>query len=298
MSFDNPPLSDHPTWLVSDVFPEPLKLVSTYLGRNYSAGLHTHVFYEINVIFQGNGVHYIGEHKLNVTMGDVFIIPPHVPHAYQGEMDFDVYHLHLSPRYLEKYAADLQMLPAFSALFRLEPLIRQKGNNNLHLHLTKDEFEQLYPVFMQLHEVSKQTTAEGKLLYQSLTTILLTHICVYYEKRQSEKQNIPIDHEMIQSLSYLYEHYQEKILIKDLAKIAQTSRSSYVTRFKRICGVSPGEFLTQHRIDMAESMLRETSLSLTQIASATGFYDASHLVHAFLKHRGFSPTEYRSSLKK
>ena len=299
MPLNSLPICYHPHWTVDDVFRYPLKLVSAITERDYSTGVHTHDFYEINIVLRGKGVHYIGENRLDVEVGDIFIVPPSVPHAYEGGVGFDVYHLLLNPQYLGKYAADLQMLSAFPVLFRLEPLMRQRGESNLHLHLQEDEFDQIYPLLDQIILTAKEKNAENRILCNSLTMILITHICVYYEKKlQNEERNAPEDREFLRSLSYLYDHYQEKICIEDLAKIAKTSRSSYVTKFKRNCGLAPGEFLTHHRLDVAQSLLRETSMTLTEIATATGFYDSSHLIRAFLKHRGISPTEYRSSMKK
>ena len=50
--------------------------------------LHTHDFYEINVVCRGVGKHRLGKREMLTRRGDVFVIPPHRLHGYScnGEL--------------------------------------------------------------------------------------------------------------------------------------------------------------------------------------------------------------------
>src|SRR5579862_7561926 len=55
------------------------------LYDNYEIPRHSHAFTELNLVVAGKGHHFILEHAFPVKAGDVFVIPPHVQHAYSRE---------------------------------------------------------------------------------------------------------------------------------------------------------------------------------------------------------------------
>ena len=97
----------------------------------------------------------------------------------------------------------------------------------------------------------------------------------------------------MQAISMIHEHYNDKITISNLAKIARLSRSVFIKKFKEICGLPPLEYITVKRIEAAEQMLANTQLSILEISFKCGFYDSSHFAKKFMKKNGISPYEYR-----
>jgi transcriptional regulator GlxA family with amidase domain len=96
-------------------------------------------------------------------------------------------------------------------------------------------------------------------------------------------------------LSTIYEKYNEKLTISDLAKQANLSRSMFIQKFKEICKMSPGEYILERRLDVAQYMLLNTGHSLSEIAFRTGFYDSAHFSRLFFKKNGISPSLYRKN---
>jgi len=94
-------------------------------------------------------------------------------------------------------------------------------------------------------------------------------------------------------LDYIRECYAERIEVSKLAGIAGMSPRSFQRHFKQAFQVSPSEHLRQFRIGKACQLLIETDLTITAVASETGFSDHSHLVREFTKTRGVSPGAYR-----
>ena len=92
-----------------------------------------------------------------------------------------------------------------------------------------------------------------------------------------------------ESIKYMSSHYSEKISIDDLCSVAAMSRSIYMETFKSITGDSPIKFLTKVRLQMAKGCLITSDLSISEIATAVGFYDKSRLIHAFNELFGISP---------
>ncbi|MBQ8388112.1 MAG: AraC family transcriptional regulator [Clostridia bacterium] len=279
----------HPHWRVEDIFRTGRAAVRGFVQRDYSIGMHEQEFYEINIILRGCGMHYIGGRRTSAEVGDVFILPPHIMHGYAGGEGFDVYHILLSPAFFERNLPELQTLPAFSALFRAEPFMREKTAAKLYLHLSQRELEGLSPRLSALTAYSDTDRAADAIIANCNAMMLIADLCSAYGDAASDES----DGAFMRSVTYIYDNYREKLGVGDLARLAQTSRTAYIARFRETMGATPGEFILSYRLSLARNMLTETALPVAEIAQSSGFYDASHLTRAFIKKEGLSPAEYR-----
>jgi len=81
--------------------------------------------------------------------------------------------------------------------------------------------------------------------------------------------------------------------ITTLAKYARMSERTFLRRFKDATGASPGDWLTQVRIEEARRLLEETTLSIEEVADAAGFGSVANLRHHFAQRMLTTPTDYR-----
>lgn len=82
--------------------------------------------------------------------------------------------------------------------------------------------------------------------------------------------------------------------ISELAAETAMSRSNYTHYFKKKTGLSPAAYVGRIRIEVAaERLLRDPRAPLKEIASETGFMDATHFSKAFYKHYRISPGAFR-----
>ncbi len=81
-----------------------------------------------------------------------------------------------------------------------------------------------------------------------------------------------------------------------IAEIAQQASCTpdHLTRvFSKVMGMSPQAYLVQRRIDRAKQLLRETGLTVSQIADVLGYRDVYFFSRQFKQKSGWTPTEYR-----
>lgn len=282
-----------------ETFRNELDNVHSFVMKNYKIGMHVQDFFEINIITKGRGKHYFEDNVVDAEIGDVFIIPPTVEHGYVGGEGFDVFHVLLSDRFIEKNMNELQMLPSFFTLFSAEPLIRAKTKIPLHLKLTKSQFEIIYGMLHQTLGFVSYRISFDCLVRSSLAMSVIALLCKSYTENNeltagtdAEKDN---DEAFMKAISYIHENYQKKITIDELASISCMSRSTFVRKFRKICKTSPLDYVTWRRIKAAEYMLLNTKYSILDVAFKCGFYDAAHFYRTFLEHKGISPSAYRKN---
>jgi AraC-like DNA-binding protein len=95
------------------------------------------------------------------------------------------------------------------------------------------------------------------------------------------------------AMEYVLEHYSRPISVADLARRAELSASQLQREFRRLFGMSVGDYLLRLRLLMAQRRLRETADAIGRIATDCGFYDQSHFTRAFKAHTGLAPQQYR-----
>ena len=84
--------------------------------------------------------------------------------------------------------------------------------------------------------------------------------------------------------------------LKDVARECRLSVSHFSRAFRRTVGVAPHHWLVTRRIEVAKEKLRNTRLSLSDVALACGFADQSHLTRVFTGRVGVSPGAWRRAL--
>ena len=289
-------INNHDYWRIEDSFNYGFYITHGYTNRNYTEDKHSQAFYEINLITKGAGMHHFGEHTYPASIGDVFIIPPGILHGYDGGDGFDVYHLLLSADFMRKNFFSLMRLNAFSTIFHIEPLLRERVSDALHLKLDKEEFLCVKEYLSKMENIDKSDTVSDAIMSEAFATIILTILCESYSKQKSINEKDDNDSNFISTLSYIFNHYKDTITLDTLVRMAKMSRTSYIERFKSLTGTSPGRFIADCRVQMAKQFLADSQKSLVEVASDIGCYDVSHFVKLFKRITGLSPTEFRKNL--
>jgi AraC-like DNA-binding protein len=78
-----------------------------------------------------------------------------------------------------------------------------------------------------------------------------------------------------------------------LAAMADMSRSHFSRTFHAVAGIPLRDYVRDLRLRRAHELMCASRLSLTAIATASGFYDLPHFNKAFRHRFGMSPTEFR-----
>ncbi len=88
----------------------------------------------------------------------------------------------------------------------------------------------------------------------------------------------------------------DRVTVGDLAETANISVFHFIRRFRSAIGVTPARYIHLMRLNAAFGLLRETNLSLAEIAYASGFSSQSHMTSSFRKNMDTPPGELRRML--
>ncbi|MET9345627.1 GlxA family transcriptional regulator [Streptomyces termitum] len=92
-------------------------------------------------------------------------------------------------------------------------------------------------------------------------------------------------------------HLDEPLQLRDLAEREAMSVRTFTRRFRDEVGVSPGQWLTQQRIERARHLLETTDLPVDRIARDAGFGTAQSLRVQLTAAIGVTPSAYRRTFR-
>lgn len=261
-------------WTDGDIFQNnPMCLIKTCLHQNYNIGMHSHEFYEINIVLSGKGCHYIEKRRLEVNAGDVFVIPSEIRHGYIGDR-LDVYHFLVRGDFLARYRNELDGTKGYKLLFDIEPYLRKSVGDKYFLHFNKEE------LFYLRKEIENIEKAEKKGEYTYMNVLSLSFFCrLCVEMYDSVVKNDvkKSDTDIIGILDYIHSNFSERITVEKMARFVNMSKATFNRHFKRAVGTTPMEYVIGCRTKRAKELIGQNAYTKAEIAQMCGFYDSSHL---------------------
>lgn len=120
-------------------------------------------------------------------------------------------------------------------------------------------------------------------------------VCGTVRSYEGSKRALQPYLELLPVVDYLKEHYAERLSIKQLARMAHLSLRQLERKFRDTFKTTPQRYIQRLRILAACDLLKETSLTITEIALRVGFYDHSAFSRQFAAQMGMPPRAYRKN---
>ena len=109
----------------------------------------------------------------------------------------------------------------------------------------------------------------------------------------SQKKDSVQDKLLNDILFYLNEHYMNNLVLDEIAKELNYSKSYLCHYFFQKRRMTIMFYVKNLRITQAKKLLREKNFSVTDIAFQVGFNDSNYFTNSFKKITGMSPLKYR-----
>ena len=179
------------------------------------------------------------------------------------------------------------------------PIIKEQFRNITNAFYRCSSSEQLEDVHDTLH--INLFRASGKavvgLADQLQIKASLLKIFAELSLRQLFSQTEKSDDRRVETIktaiTYILDHYQEKIYIRDLASLIGLNEQYFCRFFKKAIGMSPIEYLNEYRIRQAVRLLRDSSLPVTEVCLDCGYNNMGNFLREFRRYTGTTPLQYR-----
>ncbi len=141
--------------------------------------------------------------------------------------------------------------------------------------------------------IGKNSPDTAPLLVQGLFTnlwALLYENIPLNEEIKAQNSDLTIIKNM---LGFIQQNYTDKISLADISSAGLIGESKCCKLFKRYIGETPNTYLNQYRLNKSVELLKNTDMSITEIALSVGYTGSSYYTETFHKWFGKTPKEYR-----
>lgn len=280
--------------------------IRKYKAEVFRTGLHRHEYMQINYVYHGKGTHYVKNHEFEIIKGDIFVIPPFIPHYITVPEDghVEIFEFEFLPEFINQNFNSLDNAEAFLDFAYIEPFLISENQIKPRLNISgriQVEVEDL------LNEALREYTDRKTGFELLIKSILLKLLVIVGREFKNDADNSM--HKAIfdrhknainSAMNYLNEHYQEDIVLEQAAKIYSFSPSYFSYLFKSITSRTFTEYIHTIRISKAMELLRspEYDGKMFDLCIRVGFNNVNHFNRLFRIQTGLTPTQYRSKERK
>lgn len=257
--------------------------------------------YELLYLKEGSAIITIEDKRYEAMPGDVFLIRPRQRHTIdccndvpviQPHIHFDLQYQHNSPDVFVSYKTEDRMLPEHRSLFRQDILSELFPQLPSHVHFSDSSlFEaHFFDLIEEFNHPSILAQVRQQWLFLRLLDLFISESSYSWHRVSSSGA----ENTAFRIKLYLDNNTSSRITLDNLALVLHMDKSYLVNLFKRFYGETPIAYHQKLRIEKARKMLMYTNLSITQIASTTGFSSIHDFDRVFRKVNNTTPSAYRT----
>lgn len=218
-------------------------------------------------------------HRSSISYGAMMLAPAYDCYQLANLSDMESISISLDPDFVAQTAyeiLDSEQVELTLAMGIFDPLI--------------------YGIGMSLKTEIESSSPASSLYIDSLTNTLAIHLLRRYTSLTNSRMVVeePVHpHNFTQVIDYIEDSLGQSIELEQLAQIAGMSRFYFCRLFKQSVGFTPHQFVIRRRIERAKHLLRQSNLSIAEIAITCGFANQDHLTRYFKRLTSATPSIFR-----
>ncbi|MBQ4557488.1 MAG: helix-turn-helix domain-containing protein [Clostridia bacterium] len=295
--------TQHPKWIKkSEILRNvPLRFdtlcCDTVLPTEFvSEQLVSNEVFEIDIITEGGGICQIFGQSIPCRKGDIFIIPPDIPHnCYVNESADKLYISRVFLDINDWFSGDISDMGNQRFCYG----VFCGGSVIAYATLNASAYES---VMQTLGAISSEV-AEKRQDWQEVVRAELSVLFITLKRYIEKAEHVPFEtgkewHYASVAVRMVMENFSDSELkLETLAESLYISKSQFSRLFKDFTGESFSEYLRRVRMNHACRLLRETDMSVEQIVKECGMRDVRSFYKNFQNYTGKTPSQYKENKK-
>lgn len=247
------------------------------------SALHSHSYYEIHLCLSGQNSFQIDGKVTTLKKGEFFLLMPKTEHiVYSYEKDYSEFVV----------AFDFPGESEVKEYLKADGVASHHGTATAFMMSSVDSL--LNCAIEEKYGCSEFLSSLASCFFIDLFALVAKRL----EKASTDENTKYIDDRISLVKKYIKDNVDKKILIDDIANHINVSSRHLNRIVKESENMNVTELIQSIRIKRAKKLLTTTTMSLSEIAEATGFYDSYHLGKIFKKFENVTPGFHRKDVHK
>lgn len=255
-----------------------------------NGGLHTHDFFEINYVFEGNCQFYFKDEVHTMHKGELCLIAPDSPHdiTISDEISVVVNIIIRKSTFQSAFFDLLSQNDLVSLFFRSNFASDPRPNYLLFFTGQEKSIRTIIKnLTLELWKADDHTNTCCINWMHILLTFVIRHhsdTALYYNFQANENFSL--------ILNYIKHHYQD-LTLTELAAFFHYTEPYLCSLIKDNTGKTYSQLIKELRIHQAKKYLENTNLKIGEIAERIGYHSPDHFTSVFRSVTGRTPSEWR-----
>ena len=254
-------------------------------AATFNISPHRHDFYELYCLLSDSYTYHVEGAQYEVHPGNLILVPPgetHWPEIQGAPRDMERIVLWLNPQFVS------------SLSIFLPKTLGTMGTNIRGEHMIVPDpktYQVILNLLYSLLYEKNRADADSQYLCHLILSQLLIHISRVLNQRTMPREDPRTrQREIMKVHEYINAHYREPISVSSLAQRFFLDKNTMTRQFKRIIGMTPGDYIRRKRLETAHELIRQ-GYSVQQAGYSSGFTDYSAFFRAFRQYFEMSPSE-------
>ncbi len=258
----------------------------------YTVQPHRHDFYELYCLLSNGYIYHVEDNQYMLEPGTLILVRPgetHWPELEGPPKDIERIVLWLNPQFIS------------SLSIFLPQTLGTLGDNLQDQHLIVPEAKTYQVILNLLYSLlyeKNRADADSQYLCHLILSQLLIHISRVLSQRTRPLEKPESRYEEIMRVhEYINAHFREPLSVSDLALRFFMDKNTMTRQFRRIIGMTPGEYIRRKRLESAHTLIRQ-GYGVQHAGFVSGFSDYSAFYRAFHQLYGVAPSEFAVQIRK
>lgn len=163
--------------------------------------------------------------------------------------------------------------------------ISEWGGKSIRIKPFVSFVNDLDELYNSLTETDRLKRFKAQLLFQQMM-LRMIEACQFNQELGDSVLDVK------RTISYIHQHYMEKLTTIQLAQQVNISIRQYTRVFKKLTGKTPINYINNYRINRSKELLLETDDTVHKISYKIGINDVHYFTRRFKQNVGCSPKEY------
>lgn len=262
----------------------------------FNIDYHSHPQYELTYILKGYGKRHIEGIVQNFDAPELVLLDKNVKHFWECDAIYHQGHSKLEAESIVMHFDELLLerlsyiIPNGCALLEFVKNIKQvlvfDNDTKLKIKplllgsLNKEGFEKMSIILQIFHIISQNNVISRDNIHSAIAPYTI----------QSKENNTK---RMTNIIEFTRKNFRNKISIEEVSAVANLCPSAFCRYFKKEKDKNYTDYVNELRIMYASDLLKNTEISVTQIAYESGFENPCHFFSLFKKITKKTPLQYR-----
>ncbi|MFD2681863.1 AraC family transcriptional regulator [Bacillus seohaeanensis] len=266
----------------------PIACYETTINQNINGyiPLHWHDEFQFVLVIKGEAVFQINEENIFIQEGEGLFINSGCLHMATDKNDTGCTYicLNVSPHFVLSQELYTNYV---------DPFIQATNLSYLHLNTDESWARNILEAILKIYQMIQQKPTYYEIDINIQLTVMWKNLITNGFPLEYEQLDMLKSHRIKKMLNWIHTHYARKILLDDIARAGQLSRSECCRYFKRMLKKTPWNYVTEYRIQKSLLLLQQPESTVTDVAYQVGFNSTSYFIGQFKKSMNMTPLAYK-----